>query len=379
LDEVVTAKARPPWYAVSATAGVVCILVGIYWDISWHMSIGRDSFWTPAHVAIQLGGIIGGLTGAALIFATTFRRNAALRPASVRVWGFRGPLGAFVAAWGAAAMIISAPFDNWWHGAYGLDVKILSPPHMVLSLGITGVASGAAILLVSAANRSSGAAKRWLEWMVLVVGGGVLSLGMMMILELTFSVNMHRAQCYFAVALTAPLVLHGFGQLSDSRWSTTAIATVYTAFMAAMVWLFPLFPAEAKLGPVYQPITHFVPLQFPVLIIVPAIAVDLMRPRLRSWRRHNQALVLGVAFVPVLLAVQWPFAEFLTSSASANWVFGTHYHAYMEHPSSYGVTGTFIPQATGDLVAGLARSVVAAVITTWLGMTVGGALRRVRR
>ena len=29
-------------------------------------------------------------------------------------------------------MIVSAPFDNWWHNAYGLDVRIISHPHMVL-------------------------------------------------------------------------------------------------------------------------------------------------------------------------------------------------------------------------------------------------------
>ena len=32
-------------------------------------------------------------------------------------------------------MITSAPFDNWWHEAYGLDVKIVSPPHTLLAMG----------------------------------------------------------------------------------------------------------------------------------------------------------------------------------------------------------------------------------------------------
>src|SRR5438093_4366626 len=122
-------SARLPWFVWTSLASVTCILVGSYWDISWHMSIGRDSFWTPAHLAIQLGGIIAGTSGAVLILA---RRS----DATISVWGFRGPLGAFVGAWGAATMVVSAPFDNWWHDAYGLDVKILSPPHMVLTLGI---------------------------------------------------------------------------------------------------------------------------------------------------------------------------------------------------------------------------------------------------
>ena len=62
------------------------------------------------------------------------------------MWGFRGPLGAFVCSWGGVAMIASGPFDNWWHNAYGLDVKILSPPHILLALGMTGIRFGTLIL-----------------------------------------------------------------------------------------------------------------------------------------------------------------------------------------------------------------------------------------
>ena len=54
----------------------------------------------------------------------------------MNVLGFRGPFGAFVCAWGGAAMIASAPFDNWWHEAYGLDVRIVSPPHTLLAMGM---------------------------------------------------------------------------------------------------------------------------------------------------------------------------------------------------------------------------------------------------
>jgi len=100
------------------------------------MSIGRDTFWTPAHLAIQLGGILVALTGVYLIFSTTFGSNATARAASIQVWGFRGALGAFLACWGGVVMVTSAPFDNWWHNAYGLDVKIVSPPHTLLILGI---------------------------------------------------------------------------------------------------------------------------------------------------------------------------------------------------------------------------------------------------
>ena len=71
------------------------------------------------------------------------QQAVALRDASVNVFGLRAPLGVFLAGWGGIAMITSAPFDNWWHAAYGLDVKIVSPPHTLLILGIRGVSAWA--------------------------------------------------------------------------------------------------------------------------------------------------------------------------------------------------------------------------------------------
>ena len=84
-------------------------------------------------------------------------RTAALRDVSVRIWGLRGPLGAFISAWGGVAMLVSAPFDDWWHNAYGLDVKIISPPHMVLAAGFFGIEFGTIMLLLAFMNRAGDA------------------------------------------------------------------------------------------------------------------------------------------------------------------------------------------------------------------------------
>ena len=48
-------------------------MVGVHWDISWHRSIGRDTFWTPAHIAIYLCGILAGVSCGYLILSTTLR------------------------------------------------------------------------------------------------------------------------------------------------------------------------------------------------------------------------------------------------------------------------------------------------------------------
>src|ERR1051325_919507 len=82
------------WHAHTVVFAAACVMVGVYWDISWHMSIGRDSFWTPAHLLIQAGGLIAGLSSGYVALRTTFRGTAAEKASSVQFWGFRAPLGA---------------------------------------------------------------------------------------------------------------------------------------------------------------------------------------------------------------------------------------------------------------------------------------------
>jgi len=77
--------ASVPWFVWSGILSVSSIAFGLYWDISWHMTIGRDTFWTPAHLAIQFGGILAAITCIVLIFSTTFSRNPAAKAASVGV------------------------------------------------------------------------------------------------------------------------------------------------------------------------------------------------------------------------------------------------------------------------------------------------------
>ena len=38
------------WTLYAVLTASACIVVGLIWDISWHMSIGRDTFWTPPHL-----------------------------------------------------------------------------------------------------------------------------------------------------------------------------------------------------------------------------------------------------------------------------------------------------------------------------------------
>ncbi len=370
-----------PWFIWVLFAAVVSVVVGGYWDISWHMSIGRDTFWTPAHIAIQMCGILAGFSCGYLIFSATFGHDPSLRAASVEVWKFRGPLGAFIAAWGGATMLSSAPFDNWWHNAYGLDVKIFSPPHVVLDGGVLAIQVGAVVLIASTINRSSPALARKLDRVLLILGGMVTMLALTVVWESTYRVLMHSASCYRAVAIVLPVVLVGFAAVSRNRWACTIVAAIYMSYAMFMLWLFPLFPATPKLGPVYQRITHMVPMEFPLLILVPAIALDLVRSRLASFGKWSQAVLLGGVFFVSFIAVQWPFASFLISPASANWFFGTKYLAYFARPNVFDVRHLFFPverTASGFWLV-MAEALGLAILSSRLGLAWGDWVRKVRR
>jgi hypothetical protein len=370
-----------PWYVWSLFAAVVSVVIGGYWDISWHMSIGRDTFWTPAHVLIQMCGIIGGLSCAYLIFSTTLNPDAPLRDASVNVWGFRGPLGAFIAAWGGATMITSAPFDNWWHNAYGLDVAIFSPPHVVLDGGVLAIQIGAVVLIASAMNRASAELRRKLDVFMLLLGGMITMLALTVVWESTYRVLQHSAQCYRAIAVVAPVVLVGFAIVSGRRWASTIVAGIYSLYAMVMLWIVPLFPATPKLGPVYQHITHMVPMEFPLLVIVPACLLDLLRPKIGSLNRWTQAAIFGLVFLAAFLAVQWPFANFLVSPASANWFFGTKYLAYFSPSNGFDVQHRFIPNEVFGTRFGVVMltAFVLSILSSRLGIAWGEWVRSVRR
>jgi len=200
VTQVRSEAAGAPWYLWFGALAVTSASIGGAWDVSWHRSIGRDTFWTPAHLAIQACGVIAAVICGYLILVNTFAGSAKLSAASVNVLGFRGPLGAFIAAWGGIAMITSAPFDNWWHEAYGLDVKIVSPPHTLLILGIRAVSVGILFLILAAMNRAMGddspsgelTCKR-LQRLFLYVGGLIVSGQMFFLIEYTWDVQLHSA------------------------------------------------------------------------------------------------------------------------------------------------------------------------------------------
>jgi hypothetical protein len=394
-ETIVASEARPeaaavpvrlPWFLTAVLSAAAAVVSGLIWDIVWHRSIGRDTFWSPPHLAIYLGGIVAGVCSAWVIFRTTFAGSAEERARGVRVWGLTGPLGAFLCAWGGGAMLVSAPFDDWWHNAYGLDVRIISPPHFVLALGMNAILVGA---MLTAAALQNGEAldaagsrlRSRLRLSCVIAAGLLLTLVAIMTYEYLQRMLMHSSIFYVACACGMPFALAAAARAARVRWPATAAALVYTALWAAQVWIMPLFPAEPRLGPVRQPVTHMVPLQFPLLLVVPALAVDALLHRWKGRQGWTLAAALGTLFLAALLAVQWPFASFLLSPYSRNWFFATHEFPYFAGATSAAVRHRFYAwdASAGAFGRGLALAAVVATMSARLGLAWGGWISRVRR
>ena len=379
--------AADTWPLSAVLLSSAAIVVGILWDISWHKTVGRDTFWTLPHLLEQLGAIVAGVSCGWLVLHTTFAGSPRQRAESVRFWGFRGPLGAWVTIWGTFVMITSAPFDDWWHNAYGLDVKIMSPPHMVLALGMISVVVGGMLLVLAAQNRATDAREvRRLARAFAFAGGMLLVMVATMISEYSSRPNnMHRPLFYQVAAGAFPVFLVALARSGRLRFPAAASATVYMGIILAMLWILQLFPAQAKLAPIYTRVTHMVPPEFPLLLIIPALAIDLLLQR--AGRRHDWllALGLGLVFTSLLVAVQWYFGEFLLSPAARNFFFGADQWPYMVEPGPWqhrfwGVT----KDAAGDLdglmlTRGLAFAALFAMGSARVGLWWGNGMSRVLR
>ena len=366
-----------PLYAVLFSS--VSIVVGLIWDISWHRTIGRDTFWSPPHVLEQFAALVAGSSCGWLVLRTTFAGSAADKAASVRFWGFRGSLGAWVCIWGTLMVIASAPFDNWWHNAYGLDVKIMSPPHMVLAWGMIAIQVGAMLMALARQNRASPDEQRRLGVLYAASAGILVAMHATVIMEYAaFANDMHSARFYRVTAMLLPLILIASARPSRLRWPATLTAALYMGIVLVLMWTLQLFPATAKLAPIYNPVTHMVPPPFPLLLVVPAVAIDLLMRRVRG---HDWwlAVITGTSFVALMLAAHWWWGEFLLSPQARNFVFAADQWDYYIKPGEWRYQFWFSEGSVGELARGLAIAVGTAIASSRIGLWIGHGMARVQR
>jgi uncharacterized membrane protein len=156
---------------------------------------------------------------------------------------------------------------------------------------------------------------------------------------------------------------------------------------AGMAWTLPLFEGHPKLGPIYNPVDRFVPLPFPLLLVVPAFGIDLVRNLIgheRGWLRDAAVVfICAGTFVALFTPTQWHFSEFLLSPRAHNWFFaGDRHWGYMETPGAWQNefwSATNPRQHPPIVVATYGYAFLCALIASALGLALGNWMAKVRR
>ena len=126
---------------------------GLLWDVAWHRTIGRDSFFSPPHVLMYTGVAVNGLVSAWALF-----------------WGRRrhgAPAGLLLGGVGVLVAVAGAALDEWWHVNVGKDVNLWSPPHLVGLAGAVLIVLGLAFAL-AAHTRYGLEPRRWVPRVILL-------------------------------------------------------------------------------------------------------------------------------------------------------------------------------------------------------------------
>jgi hypothetical protein len=243
----------PRWFLAPMAvqvAGALSGAVGLYWDVSFHISQGRDEgpLANPAHYLIFFG-LIGMFVGGALALALSEglseglsddRAHGRLPARTLRLTRrWRVPVGPALSTAIALCALAGFPLDDVWHRLFGQDVTEWGPTHIVMIGGT--ILLPYSMLLTCAETRQIGAPSRlrtWLEQVALVV---VFVGPVAFLLEFAygtpqFPLVMDPIVLALAVSITMMLAM-----LRGRRWVVTTwlgFAALQAGLVAVNVWVF---------------------------------------------------------------------------------------------------------------------------------------------
>jgi len=248
---------------------------------------------------------------------------------------------------------------------------------MLLAAGIAAIQCGAMLMALAWQNRAVGD-RRHLGRLYLYGAGLLVLLAATVATEHTQRWDMHQSHFYKVSAGVFLFFLISSARASIARWPATTVAAVYTGLTLFMLVLMPLFPAQPLLGPIYVQVDRFMPPDFPLLLIVPAFALDLVmqrgRGRINDW---VLALIASGVFLLGFIAVQWPFADFLMAPAARNWFFVSDRMPYSLDPPFQARWYHMNPP--DRLATGLPIALVIGYVSARSGLWWGNWMSRVQR
>jgi hypothetical protein len=253
-------------------AGTLISLSGLTWDIDWHLDVGPDSFFTLPHLFIYSGGAIAGLTSLVMVLrATAAQRNGhdpdpAVGGRAFTVLGmFAAPIGYLVGGIAAATFLLYGLWDEWWHGLYGFDVTVASPPHQGWLTAICVTMIGTAIVFAAAREHRWG---RWGFMVAIAAFGQYASIQSGALSDINLSATIDWATLTW---LTIPLVCVLLGARVVPRGGAFGTGLL-TLILNLATWSFAVWAVGWYAEVQHLSVRDFVELGFPVdMVTIPAI------------------------------------------------------------------------------------------------------------
>lgn len=267
-------RGMPGWTALPmlvAFWSLLTALLGMYWDISLHITQGRDEgpLANLAHYPILIG-LFGIFTAGVL--AMTLPKGERPGPASVRITRrWHAPTGGVLLAGAGFYALLGFPLDDVWHRIFGQDVTLWGPTHLML-IGGAGLSLIAMMVLEREGVLAAGAAapsRGRLRYLRRVMAGGGLLIGLSVFQgEYDFGVPQFRLVFQpLLIALAAACAL-----VAVRLWAGRGAAVG-----AALFYLLIRGGVAVLVGPVIGELWAAVPMYLAEAILIEAAALALAR------------------------------------------------------------------------------------------------------
>lgn len=279
--------------------------LGLGWDRRWHDYLGRDQFWIPPHMLIYSGVGAAGVLALLIVLVETirYRRHTPGVDDSTTISVlnyFHAPLGFILLGFGALTDLIAAPFDNYWHELYGIDITLWAPFHLMGTFGslIAGIGIIYALASEIAYDRHSARpVRRFLglsamEWTCLLLFAGFIELSLPALTAFA-AIPLGSLQL-----ITYPLILvvaSGVFLVSAVQVTRKPGAATLTALI---IWLLCFFTqsfvitglwwAVNNLGMIFRPtagapVLNVAIILTPLLFVITGLLIDAMA----YWQRQH--------------------------------------------------------------------------------------------